>query len=58
MIFSNGPIKTFFRALKDGVFNIPNDTELQAPAGYLLLIDNDPKHIVDNDTAYLDVPNP
>lgn len=58
MLFTNGAFKTFFRSLKDGVFNIPNDTASQAPIGYLLLIDNDPDYIIDNDGAYLDVRKP
>ena len=58
MLFSNGAFKTFFRSLKDGVFNIPNDAAYQAPISYVLLIDNDPDYITDNDGAYLDVRNP
>ena len=55
MIFNRSSFKTFFRSLRDGVFNLPSDTDSQAPIGFLLLVDNDPypDYIIDNDSDYL-----
>lgn len=56
MIFNRSPFKTFFRALKEGVFGIPIDTGTQAPLGYVILIDNDNDYLVNNDAEYMSAP--